>query len=288
MPPFLLRLGAAAGAGLAAIGARALGSVRLARIAVAVLGLSALWQIWRFTRPGSSSWAQSDMLINFGDGPVRRGLGGEALIALSDLTGASPMALAAWILIAAAALTIGATLLLVGAMQDRPLLALPLLSPAVFVVFWANDAWYLQKEVFVWLVMVPLALLALRGGLAPRGTGALAGLVFGLAALWQVADALVMVNYCALAGAGDTRFTLLLFVGGSWLLQVPLTLFLVGYLGYGAVGAWVALTVEITIVSLISWARIRSKAWLEGRIGDEPVPVERMTEPDEELALGVA
>ena len=103
--------------------------------------------------------------------------------------------------------------------------------------------------------------------------------LLALAALWQVADALVMVNYCALSSAGDTRFTLLLFVGGSWFIQVPLTLLLVGWLEWGAVGAWWALTIEITLMAAASQLRIRSRGWLEGRMAresaaevDDPVP----------------
>jgi multidrug resistance protein, MATE family len=101
---------------------------------------------------------------------------------------------------------------------------------------------------------------------------ALSRTLLALAALWQVFDALVIVNYNALAGAGDTRFTLVLFVGGSWLVQVPTTLVLVLLLEQGAVGAWWALTLEMAVVSLSSLARVRSRGWLERKMGGEPVP----------------
>lgn len=93
--------------------------------------------------------------------------------------------------------------------------------------------------------------------------------LLALAAAWQVFDAIVMVNFNALTGAGDTRFTLALFVGGSWLVQVPLSLWLVGVLEWGAIGAWVALTAEITAVSLVSLWRVSGRGWLEARISGE-------------------
>jgi MATE family multidrug resistance protein len=95
---------------------------------------------------------------------------------------------------------------------------------------------------------------------------ALALPLLALAAAWQVFDAVVMVNFNTLTAAGDTRFTLVLFVGGSWLVQVPLALWMVGVLEWGAIGAWLGLTSEIVLVSLISLARVLGHGWLERRI----------------------
>jgi len=156
----------------------------------------------------------------------------------------------------------------------------------------ARQAW----SAGVWQSMVLMGafglvfLVAPSWVLAPFGPTAevarLGVILLGLAALWQLFDALVMVNYCSLAAAGDTRFTLLLFVGGSWLIQVPLTLLFVGWMGQGAVGAWWALTLEISIVSLISLARVRGRGWLERRMARER-PAEPV-EPAEEPALATA
>jgi MATE family multidrug resistance protein len=90
--------------------------------------------------------------------------------------------------------------------------------------------------------------------------------LLGIAALWQGADALVLVGFHALAAGGDTRFTMILFVAGSWLVQVPMSLVLVLGLGWGAYGGWVSLTFEILLVAALTFARVRTRGWLEGRL----------------------
>jgi MATE family multidrug resistance protein len=135
----------------------------------------------------------------------------------------------------------------------------------------ARQAWW----VATWMAAVlmggfALAFVAVPGAvLLPFGpepeVARVAVTLLALAAVWQVADALLLVNFSTLAAGGDTRFTLVLFVGGSWLVQVPLSLLLVAGLGWGAVGAWVALSFEIVAVALISTARVRARGWLEGR-----------------------
>ncbi|MFK7927650.1 MAG: MATE family efflux transporter [Myxococcota bacterium] len=86
-----------------------------------------------------------------------------------------------------------------------------------------------------------------------------------IAAMWQLTDAVVMVNITSLTSAGDTRFTLLMSVGASWFVQVPLSILLVWGLEMGAVGAWLALTVEITVVAVVSFLRVRGRGWLESK-----------------------
>jgi MATE family multidrug resistance protein len=89
--------------------------------------------------------------------------------------------------------------------------------------------------------------------------------LLGLAALWQLADAVLVVNLHALMAAGDTRFTMLLTVGGSWCVQVPLSTFFVAHQGGGAFEGWAALTAEILMITWISAWRVRGTAWLEDR-----------------------
>ena len=86
-----------------------------------------------------------------------------------------------------------------------------------------------------------------------------------LAALFQLADAVAMVHLCALRGAGDTRFTLILSSAASWGLTVPLTLGLGLGLGWGAVGLWLGLTAEIAALAGVTWWRVNGLA--SGRIG---------------------
>ncbi len=87
-----------------------------------------------------------------------------------------------------------------------------------------------------------------------------AGLLF-LGALFQVFDAVVMTAAGALNGAGDTRFTMLASIAGSWFVLVPLAYLFGVALGWGAYGAWLALTIEIAILSVVMTLRWRSGTW---------------------------
>ncbi|MFT7519806.1 MAG: MATE family multidrug resistance protein, partial [Kiritimatiellia bacterium] len=104
--------------------------------------------------------------------------------------------------------------------------------------------------------------------------------LLAIAALFQLADAMAMVNLHTLIGAGDTRFTMLASVGCSWFVQVPVSLVLVVLLGWGAVGAWLGLTAEIFVLAAITLVRIRSNSWLEVKLGRsesvDAVPVDAM------------
>jgi MATE family multidrug resistance protein len=83
-----------------------------------------------------------------------------------------------------------------------------------------------------------------------------------LAAFFQVFDAVAMVGYGALSGAGDTRFIMRVSLGVSWGLKVPLVWLFAGPLAMGAPGAWLAMTLEIIALSGIVWARTRGDKWL--------------------------
>jgi len=85
-----------------------------------------------------------------------------------------------------------------------------------------------------------------------------------VAAVFQVFDALAMVSLNALKGAGDTRFTMLVGVFSSWLVKLPLGIWLalpVG-MGLGAVGAWLGLTADILFLAVVASWRILSGGWL--------------------------
>ena len=84
--------------------------------------------------------------------------------------------------------------------------------------------------------------------------------LLGLAALWQLADGVLMCNLQALMAAGDTRFTLFATVGASWLIQVPISSVLVIGLGWGAFGGWVGITAELIALAAVSLWRVRAMA----------------------------
>lgn len=89
--------------------------------------------------------------------------------------------------------------------------------------------------------------------------------LLAMAALLQLFDAAAMVHFGSLRGAGDTRFTLLVGLGGSWGLLVPLSIALGWYAGWGAVGTWVALSVEVAFIALITARRVAGLG--RGRVG---------------------
>lgn len=110
---------------------------------------------------------------------------------------------------------------------------------------------------------------------SPFGVGPevaeLAVLLLGVAALFQVADAVAMVGLGALNGAGDTRFGMVACVGAAWGVNVPLALLATSVFDGGAVGAWLALTAEVTVLAVLAWRRLQGSAWLEhGLVDDGP------------------
>jgi MATE family multidrug resistance protein len=82
-----------------------------------------------------------------------------------------------------------------------------------------------------------------------------------VAALFQLFDAIEMTATGALNGVGDTRFTMWLSIAGAWLLLVPLSVLFGLVLNLGAVGAWLALTVEIAVMSVLAMKRFKAEPW---------------------------
>jgi MATE family multidrug resistance protein len=97
-----------------------------------------------------------------------------------------------------------------------------------------------------------------------------------VAAIFQLFDAVATVTYFSLDGAGDTRFTLAASLGVSWFVKLPLGVGLVRYAGFGALGAWIGLTLEtVLLLGLLLW-RWRSGRWYRAAapalepVGEEP------------------
>ena len=82
-----------------------------------------------------------------------------------------------------------------------------------------------------------------------------------LAAVFQAFDALGIVSYGALRGAGDTRFPAIVDVASGWLLLLPLGYALTFPLGMGYVGAWAAAAFMIAVVGSIFFLRFVGEAW---------------------------
>ncbi|WP_424952906.1 MATE family efflux transporter [Deinococcus sp.] len=83
--------------------------------------------------------------------------------------------------------------------------------------------------------------------------------VLAVMSAYQLLDGIGIVLGGALSGAGDTRFRLLVTLGGAWLLMVPAATWLAPRYGVG--GAWCAALLYIAVLaSLYAW-RFRSGRW---------------------------
>lgn len=91
---------------------------------------------------------------------------------------------------------------------------------------------------------------------------ALASTLLWVAAGFQVFDAIAMVLYQGISGAGDTRFVTVTMTLAAWFVKLPIGYALAIPVGLGAVGAWLGITVEIIVVAAALAARLRSGRWL--------------------------
>ena len=82
-----------------------------------------------------------------------------------------------------------------------------------------------------------------------------------LAAIFQAFDAIGIISYGALKGAGDTRVPAVLSVSLSWGLLLPLGYVLTYTAGLGYVGAWSAAAIYIAVIGPVMFWRFASEAW---------------------------
>ncbi|MBI4819076.1 MAG: polysaccharide biosynthesis C-terminal domain-containing protein [Deltaproteobacteria bacterium] len=82
-----------------------------------------------------------------------------------------------------------------------------------------------------------------------------------VACAFLVADAINVVARGALRGTGDVRRPAFIGIVTSWLATPPLAWLLGHAMGFGAVGAWVGLAVEIIVGAVILWRRLALGAW---------------------------
>ena len=83
-----------------------------------------------------------------------------------------------------------------------------------------------------------------------------------VAAGFQVFDAANIVARAVLRGTGDVRIPALLAVCSGWSFVPGLTWFWGIHRGFGAVGGWLALTVDISVGALVFWWRLSRGHWL--------------------------
>lgn len=130
-------------------------------------------------------------------------------------------------------------------------------------------------------------LLAFFGPLLVSGFGAedvVAGAALTLlhvAACFQIADGAATVARGILRGAGDVRVPARMGVICAWVFTPPTTILLGRVLGLGALGGWIGLSVEITVLAVICWHRLVRGGWRAYAV--EARAELRAMEPDEGL-----
>jgi multidrug resistance protein, MATE family len=88
---------------------------------------------------------------------------------------------------------------------------------------------------------------------------------------FQVAFSCYCIGKSVLRALGDIRFTATVTVAAAWICTPPLTLLFGHGLGWGVVGGWCALAVEITLASTIYLVRFEHGSWQQ-HLGDLELP----------------
>ena len=101
--------------------------------------------------------------------------------------------------------------------------------------------------------------------------------LFIVAALFQVFDGANIVARSVLRGTGDVRVPAAINVGLAWAAGPPVAYLLAIHFGFGVVGGWCALSLEIIAGAFILWWRLERSRWLSNaeasrRRLDEAVP----------------
>jgi MATE family multidrug resistance protein len=81
----------------------------------------------------------------------------------------------------------------------------------------------------------------------------------GLAFL--VADAANVIARGVLRGASDVRYAAIVGIATSWLTTPPLAWLLGVHLGWGVVGGWIGLALEIVVGASLFWVRVARGGW---------------------------
>ena len=79
--------------------------------------------------------------------------------------------------------------------------------------------------------------------------------------LFQPVLAASMIFAGGLRGAGDTRYPMAATAAGIWLVRLPLAYLLAVVLGWGLVGGWIAMSIDLTMRGIFNFLRFRSGRW---------------------------
>jgi multidrug resistance protein, MATE family len=79
--------------------------------------------------------------------------------------------------------------------------------------------------------------------------------------LFQPMSAAAMIFSGALRGAGDTRYPMVLTGVGIWLLRLPLSYLMGIVLGWGLLGAWAGMALDMTVRGVLCYRRFHAGRW---------------------------
>jgi putative MATE family efflux protein len=82
-----------------------------------------------------------------------------------------------------------------------------------------------------------------------------------LAAIFQFFDGVQIVASGALRGAGDTKFPMILALGGGWFLFLPLAYVFGTIMGGGVVGSWLGATGYVVLLGIGMFLRLKMDNW---------------------------
>ena len=91
-------------------------------------------------------------------------------------------------------------------------------------------------------------------------------LPFRVNAMFQLPLALSIVYTAALRGAGDTKFPLLAHVVGIFGVRLPVAWWAGVVMDFGLLGAWIAMSADVIVRSVLLWWRYRRGAWLNTEV----------------------
>jgi MATE family multidrug resistance protein len=121
--------------------------------------------------------------------------------------------------------------------------------------------WMASIGVLYWLVPDPLIAMFKPRGVAASELMAVGATMFGLAAFWQVFDAMNMVFSEALRAAGDTTFCMNVRIVLSWLVFTPAAWVAVLELGGGVPAIMVSVIGYIALLAAVLALRFASGRW---------------------------
>jgi MATE family multidrug resistance protein len=133
------------------------------------------------------------------------------------------------------------------------------LVPAVARRALALGAGYATFCCIVFAILGGVIVHALAAG--DGALGARATTLVHVSLLFVVADASNVIARGVLRGASDVRYAAVVGILTSWFTTPPLAYLFGVVMGYGVVGGWLGLAVEITVGAGLFWARVWRGGW---------------------------